>query len=195
MKSSYEEGKEPSKERNMESNKDNEVLLNIMSIDNAKVNKIFETSKCTKEEIKHKRNIAKIRRIDSKNRNNFKEWFEDVFFPITSWPPYAVEVLLSEDFTYQDRLVLATFFHGNGLFDEKMAHKIVTFYNIYSSKYDWKQKLYKFSKLWVYLNKTNDMNDPDYSRIRSTYYYYCIRSMRMIYYDGSLRSSNIAYKK
>lgn len=142
--------------------------------------------KCNAKEINYKRYLAKIKLKDSKTGKRFKESLDSIFDPIDSWPPYVVCALMSDRFGYQDRLVLAGFMHGNGFSDSEMAKQIVVFYNKNCVRYEWKQKLYKFGKLWSHLNKAYT-NEPESHNIKQNYYYYCMHFKHMMYYDGTLR--------
>lgn len=86
----------------------------------------------SKKEILHNKLMAKIRLIENKNKRLsecFKLEVADFFYPIESWPNYAIHILLSEEFSYSNRLGLAAFFHGNGLKDHLKAERIFKFYN------------------------------------------------------------------
>lgn len=132
----------------------------------------------TKEDIAHNRNIAIIR-------------LKDHFWSIRCWPPYIVEILLSKDFKRQERLVLATFFHGNGLERFDIVLKIYKFYNRHwNASKEWRKRFYEFGDLFGYLDKVYDLNDSESYRIKSTYYYYSMVSKHMMFYDGSLRAKN-----
>lgn len=55
----------------------------------------------SKKEINHNMLVAKIRLINGQKGAHFKEEMEDVFYPIETWPNFAIEILLSENFRYQ----------------------------------------------------------------------------------------------
>lgn len=146
----------------------------------------------TREEISNQRNLAKIKQSDRLDYNRMKIYLEEHFFPIHSWPAFIVALLLSPDFNYHDRLTLATFFHGNGMVDGKRAVRFVQFYNEHSRSKDyrkWKTKLYKFEKLFEFLDKAYNINDPEYHSIRNKYYYYNMIVKHMLYYNGDKRKN------
>lgn len=131
----------------------------------------------TPKEIKHQRNLAKIKQADRLDCSRMKNELEDHFQPIESWPAFAIEILLSPEFDYHDRVALATFFHGNGMADGRRAVKFVQFYNEHCRGNDyrkWKTKLYKFEHLFAYIDKAYDNTDPDYQSIRNKYYFYSL---------------------
>lgn len=146
----------------------------------------------TREEINHKRNIAIIRTADRRNKNEMKNKLEDLFWPISDWPPYIVGLLLSPTFNYIERLSLATFFHGNGLRDASLAVTLIQFYNEnwrIANHIKWKAKFYKFEKLFDYLDKAYDTADSQYHYIRKTYYFYSMMIKHMLYYNGDKRKN------
>lgn len=67
--------------------------------------------------------------------------------------------------------------------------QIIKFYNKHWKKTHngWKQKFYKFTKLFPFLNKAKDFFDPDYHRIGNTHYYYSMIAKHMLYYNGNKR--------
>lgn len=142
--------------------------------------------KNTPEEIKRNRLIALIRRHDSINKGGFmRDILKDMFFPIETWPTFIIEVLLTSDFRYQERLCLATFFHGNGIKDASFAINIIKWYNNNFNCYQlWRQRFYLFEALWKYLDKAEDESDPECYRIKTTYYFYSMIAEHMMYYDG-----------
>lgn len=147
-----------------------------------------------RNKITHRHNLAKIRLKDRVNKDIMKNELEDMFWPISQWPAFAVELLLTPCFNYNERLTLATFFHGNGMADATLPIKLIKFYNKYwkhdSNHYHgWKQKFHKFSCLFEYLDKAKDFNDPDYHRIGNKYYYYSMIVKQMLYYNGNKRKN------
>lgn len=114
--------------------------------------------------------------------------FEDIFWPISTWPAYMLSILLDADFGYQDRLSFAGFFVGNGLIDPEIPVKIYKFYNQYwSDTRDWRQRFLKFENLFEYLNKAYKSDDPECDSIKTKYYYYSMHVNHMMYFDGDLR--------
>lgn len=143
---------------------------------------------CTKAEISHKRNVARIRLADKRN-NRIKNEIAVFFWAIEKWPAFAVEILFSTNFGYNERLTLATFFHGNGLVCPALPVLILQFYNRNAVSRDWKQKLYKFEKLFQFLDKTKDTTDPQAIEMSKKYYFYSMINKHMIYYDGNKRNN------
>lgn len=144
--------------------------------------------KATKAEIDHKRNLARTKRADSRN-DKIKKDISELFWPIESWPAFAVEILYSTDFNYNERITFATFFHGNGLTCPSLPISILYFYNPNAYSRKWKQKLYKFEKLFHYLDKTNDRTDPLHNELIRKYYYYSMINKHMMYYNGEKRKN------
>lgn len=146
----------------------------------------------SREMILHNRNLAKVRKIDRLDFNRMKNAIEDVFWPIHDWPPFIVAILLSPTFTYNERLTLATFLHGNGLANGKTAVSCVQIYNEHCQKNDyrkWKLKLYKFEQLFPFLDKAQDPTDECYNQMRKKYYYYSMMTKHMMYYNGDKRKN------
>lgn len=90
-----------------------------------KVNRIPEniqrTFLKTKKEIKKDELLAKIYLIEKKRSWGIREEMSDCFYSLESWPIFALELLLTHDFGYSERIGLALFFFGNGLNDEVKA--------------------------------------------------------------------------
>lgn len=143
-------------------------------------------------QITHRHNLAKIKLIDRADNERMKNVIKDVFWPIHQWPAFAVEILMTPTFNYNERLTLATFFHGNGMRDAILPIQLFKYYNQHWKKArnhhnGWKQKFYKFKQLFPYLNKAKDFYDPEYYRIGETYYYYSMIAKHMLYYNGNKR--------
>lgn len=83
----------------------------------------------SKKEIEKNRLIAKIRSIERRRTwsAKFKAEISDFFYQVEEWPIYAIQILLGRDFGYSDRIGLASFLHGNGLYDADKALKIFQF--------------------------------------------------------------------
>lgn len=146
------------------------------------------------KQITHERNLARIEQADRLDYNRMKLKLEDKFHAIRTWPGFAVDLLLTPTFSYNERLTLATFFHGNGMIDGRRAVSYFQFYNAYWNRQtgdqrQWKQKIFKFEKLFAYLDKANDINDPEYHRLGSKYYYYNMIVKHMMYYNGEKRKN------
>lgn len=159
--------------------------------------KVEADQKVEHHKIKHRANLAKINALDIANCLRMKNRIANHFWPIRTWPSFAVEILLSPMFNYNERLTLATFFHGNGLRNTTRAVHIIKFYNQYWKKdrlTEWKQKFYKFQKFFEYLDKSKNVYDPDYHRIGSTYYYYSMVTKHMLYYNGNKRKQGNQYE-
>lgn len=140
------------------------------------------------QKVHNNRQLAIIRRKDCANQFKFKNKLDEVFWPVDKWPAYVLNILLSDEFKYQDRLSLATFFHGNGLPHYDLAVNAYKFYNkFWRNTREWDRRFFEFTKLWEYLDKTRDPNCPEYQRIRTNYYYYSLMENHMMYYDGNLR--------
>lgn len=148
----------------------------------------------SKKEIIHNRLIAKTRLIETKKGKNvsqrFKKEIGDLFYPIESWPNFAIEILLSNTFRYNEWLSLATFFYGNGLRNWLPAERIFKFYNKYwNSSKNWSKIFQKFAALFPYLNQM-DTNSSDGPRLRSQYWYFDIESKVTRFFDGKMRTKD-----
>lgn len=122
---------------------------------------------------------------------------DDSFWSVEKWPPYMLSVLFCDSFQRQERLVLATFLHGNGMNSNILAERLFKFYNPHwNMARIWSKKIFEFTDLWKYLDKANDVRDSESSRIRTQYYFYSMRANHMMFYDGYLRGNGgkrIAY--
>lgn len=151
----------------------------------------------TPDEMRNNFLVAKIRQIDATYNQTMRNKLEDVFWPIRMWPTYILEVLVGVDFKRQDRLVLATFLHGNGMMSNVFAERIFKYYNSHwKNDKLWKRRLFEFCELWKFLEKATDRQDPDSFRIRTQYYFYSMTTGHMMFYDGYLRGNHgnrIAY--
>lgn len=91
-----------------------------------------------------------------------------------------------------ERLTLATFFHGNGWVSPKKAVQCVEIYNEHAQKgkhRQWKTKFFKFEQLFPYLDRALDRNDESYHRLSKKYYYYSMMTKHMMYYNGEKRKN------
>lgn len=168
-------------------NDGNDQMLNdCVVLEECKKTKPVQTA--TKAEASHKKNIARTRLMDGRN-DKVKTDISMMFWPIESWPAFAVEILFSSDFHYNERLTFATFFHGNGLVDSSLPITILQFYNPNAVSREWKQKLYKFEKLFQYLDKANDTTDELHSEMTRKYYFYSMINKHMMYYNGDKRKN------
>lgn len=115
---------------------------------------------------------------------SFKRKMSEYFFPIEEMPTYAIEILLTPDFGYHQRIGLACFMHGNGLRDKSKALCIFQMYNKYWSwNREWARRLQKFQNLFAYLDQTNK-NTEEGDRIRNEYWYYDLNLKLTMFYDG-----------
>lgn len=116
---------------------------------------------------------------------------EDVFYPIETWPNFAIEILLSENFRYQERISLATFFYGNGLHDVIMAERILKYYNKHwNFSRHWTQRFREFTALFTYLDAMKTNTDNNGPRLRAQYWYYDIESKLTLFFDGKVRTND-----
>lgn len=146
----------------------------------------------TKKEIKRNAVMARIRLRENSITwmTTFKKKMSDYFFPIESWPTYALEILLTRDFSYHERIGLACFMHGNGLRDPDKALCIFQMYNKHWSwNREWTPQLRKFQFLFQYLDQT-DKNTEEGDRIRNEYWYFDLNLKQTLFYDGHVRTSN-----
>lgn len=155
--------------------------------------KVEADKKDEHKQITYRHNIAKIKLRDRANKNGMKQQIADKFWAIDTWPAFIVEVLMSPTFDYNDRLTLATFFHGNGIKKPELPTRVLQFYNRHWMKHYnyWKQKLYKFGKLFEFLDKALDFTDPEFHRMGETYYYYSMIVKHMLYYNGKKRKNGM----
>lgn len=153
--------------------------------------KIDEEQRIFCKEMEHRHRMAKIRRKNRYDNFAMRDEIRNMFWCVYEWPAFVVEIMLSCEFKYNDRLTLATFFHGNGLINPDFPIEIFKFYNKYwktDPEGIWERRFYAFSKVFHYLNKIHDKNDPDGERMSSQYYYYSMVAKHMIYYNGRKRS-------
>lgn len=141
----------------------------------------------TKKEIERNRLQAMIRlKNNSTGGKLMVDLISDHFYAVHEWPNYAIEIMLSPDFTYHKRLALACFMVGNGLFDAEFGERMFKFYNKYwQNTQTWNRRFGEFRELFKYLNKPAD--DPDSARIRSTYFYYSMEVKQTLYFNGEVR--------
>lgn len=66
-------------------------------------------------------------------------------------------------------------------------------YKLYNNHWNswptWNTKFYKFRKLFEYLDKARRPSDPDFDRIRSSYWYFDMRAQLTMFYDGDVRGA------
>lgn len=120
-------------ERMQQSTHEMELCDGFDSALNESYNKVKEQCEpCTsvtfpqlsRKEIRKNHLLAQFRLIENKRRWNLREEMSDYFFSLVNWPLYALELLNSMNFGYTERISLATFLHGNGLYDEVKALRI-----------------------------------------------------------------------
>lgn len=152
-------------------------------------------------EIKRKKLRALIRQHETLrgcHGRYMKDYLSEHFWIADEWPAFAMEILVSNDFSYHDRISLATFMHGNGFRDGDMAANIVKFYKSHRrircfDPMRWKRKYNKFAQLFSWLNKT--YTDPE---MATKYWYYDLNLNLTMFYDGTVRTSSgesIPYRK
>lgn len=127
---------------------------------------------------------------DIKSNNTMKLHISNIFWSIELWPCFTLEILIGKvDFTWHNRLALATFFHGNGLRDADEAKRIFTFYNPYwDSMPKWNQRFYHFERLFEYLEKAHQLDSGELGeKIRTSYWYYDMNFKQTMFYDGFIR--------
>lgn len=148
--------------------------------------------KKTHKQYAHASQLDRIDEMDRLDCNRIKGNLENHFFAIRTWPAFAVNLLLTPTFNYNDRITLAAFFHGNGLVNSERAIRYFQFYNPYwkLDRRQWKQKLYLFTKLFLYLDKAHDFHAPEYHHVRNNYYYYSMIVKHMLYYNGNKRKNS-----
>lgn len=137
------------------------------------------------KEINKNRLQAKIRLRKKQISTTFCNFLADSFFHAEEWPTYAQEIILAEQFDYQQRCALAAFFTGNGLVDGEVAEKIYKIWNLHwSNSLQWNKRFSEFRNIFKYYDKA--INDPDRARIRATYFYYDMRTNRNLYLNGKV---------
>lgn len=156
--------------------------------------KVEADQKSEHKNITYRHNLAKIKLRNQSDQKQMKNKIEDLFWPISDWPPFVVEVLMSPTLDYNERLKLATFFHGNGIRNPEFPTEIIRFYNRHWMKHHnaWKQKWYKFGKLFEFLDKALDSTDSEYHSMGRTYYYYNMIVKHMLFYNGNKREKGKA---
>lgn len=143
----------------------------------------------SEKQIELNRIRAIVRLKDTRSGCKLRAATTELFFSVDEWPLFALRILLSPDFSYTDRISLASFLHGNGLNDGNFAIHIFKMYNSHwKDCHRWNQKFYKFSKLFEYLGRARMPITEDDERIRSTYWYYDMNSNQTVFYDESIRT-------
>lgn len=146
---------------------------------------------CTPKEIELKRLRAKARLIDGKTANVMREEINDVFYPMQSWPAYALRIVLTEDLGYNNRLSLATFLHGNGLRDQDLALRIFQHYNSkWRRDHEWERKFRKFHALFEFLDGAADPTNPKYYMMSQNYWFFSVNVGCTVFYNGNIRQIN-----
>lgn len=126
----------------------------------------------------------------------FKSEMADNFYPIESWPNYAIELLLTKDLGYSERIGLACFFHGNGFKDPEKALRTFQFHNsAWTWDRGWSMAFQKFQHLFGYLGHSDDFSSDTGSRIRNEYYYYDINLKLTVYYERPVRERNVEKRR
>lgn len=134
--------------------------------------------------------LAKCQLIETKRRWNLVGEMNDYFFSLESWPVYALELIMTSEFTYNERLSLATFLFGNGLNDEHKALRIFQYYNqSWSHSRQWHKRFLEFQMLFPYLKQTTKQTDIG-RRLRAQYFYFDIQTNLTMFFDGSVRMMN-----
>lgn len=117
-----------------------------------------------------------------------REFVTEFFFHPLNWPQYALDILLSKDFTRTKRCALAAFFIGNGMVDPYVAERLIEIYNShYTNTATWQQRLKEFTDLFYYLDKPVD--DPDRSTVRMNYFYYDMNRGTTLYLNGNKKEN------
>lgn len=126
-----------------------------------------------------------IERRECEFGSQLKEELEHFFYPTDKWPTYILKVLLGQNFRRQERLTLATFFHGNGMHLNELAMRIFKFYNaFFVCSGLWNKRMREFSDLWKHLDRV--LSD-EISDMKSSYYYYDMQAGHMMFYSGEIR--------
>lgn len=137
----------------------------------------------SKNEIQKKKLHAMIRLRDKKLTESNREFITEFFYHPLNWPVYILEILLSKDFVYTDRMRLALFFVGNGMVDPYVAERIFQLYNpFYKKTKQWEKRLKEFTDLFKYFDKP--VNDPNRADIMNRYYYHNMITNRSLYLNG-----------
>lgn len=147
----------------------------------------------TPTEIKRNHALARLRLRERKITwiDKFKSELADYFYTTETWPTYAIEFLLTKDFSYSERIGLACFFYGNGLREHDKAVRIFMVYNTaWSHNKRWSMKMHKFRCLFGYLANENELTSWNGGHIRNTYYYYDMNLKQTMYFDGHVRKRN-----
>lgn len=113
-----------------------------------------------------------------KNNKPFANFLSDRFYHPDEWPSYILEIILSDDFGYVNRLKLACFFYGNGMCSATVALHIYKFFIPHIRQLgpairhdrDWIRRSAKFESTFKYIRT---YVDPSFKGdIHYIYYYY-----------------------
>lgn len=147
------------------------------------VKNFFKPSLHSRKNTKNKFLQGIIERRKKQLSLNNLNFLNDVFFCVEQWPAYLQQIILSSDFNHASRLKLAAFFVGNGLIEPEVAEIIFKIWNrFWSNNQLWRDRFRQFKNLFAYLNRP--IGDPERIRIRSTYFYYCMRYDSTFYLNG-----------
>lgn len=138
---------------------------------------------------------AKLSLFISEDRH-FANLIADRFYYPRVWPLYILEIVLSNDFGYNNRLKLACFFYGNGMQSPSGALWIyrrlnpvlrtVPYAKLLNNK-AWVQRSSQFSRVFNYLATYIDTSFGDHHFIGDTYFYYCMERGGTYYFDGIMK--------
>lgn len=148
--------------------------------------------KPSRKEIERNHLLAKVRLSEGKKNwsAKFKSQMADYFASVESWPNYALKLLFSKYFSYNERIAFACFLHGNGLKDGEKGVNIFKFYNSSWTNHKWWMiRFRKFEALFTYLDQACKLPLSDTGiRIRNDYWYYDMFLKLHMYYDGTVRT-------
>lgn len=141
-------------------------------------------------EIKLSQLRAKIRLINTRRGRQMVEEIEEHFYVTEVWPAFALELVLGlTEFDYSGRMSMATFFHGNGLYDPNLAIKIIQFYNRdYVRSPLWNKRFTQFIQNFNTLRNATNTEIPGHELLLMKFWFYSIETGCTLFYNGNVRS-------
>lgn len=133
---------------------------------------------------------AKIRLINARRGRQMIEEIEEHFYVTEVWPAFALELVLGlTEFDYRGRMSMATFFHGNGLYDPNLAIEIIKFYNKdYVRSSLWTKRFNQFIQNFNTLRNATNTEMPGHELLLNKFWFYSIEIGCTLFYNGTVRS-------
>lgn len=127
--------------------------------------------------------MATIERMEMEKGFLMRNELSDMFYPMDCWPTSILRILSDKNFKRQDRLGLASFFHGNGCMDKFFFAKLVKFHNPFFTVNElWRKRISEFKYLW---NPLDNIRNGGNGEQQERYYYYNLMTQHMMFYNGN----------